>query len=132
MPQSGQPLEGPQAWAAKMAAILTRITNLENWQRIFSQSALQAPVISTHTRVFGSLYTPSATRPVLVLATVTVTANSQVNFDVGGSSVAEVSNAPSGMTIVVPCAFLVPAGATYELVATFGSPTLSSVTEYQL
>jgi hypothetical protein len=118
------------------ATILTADILRSDGRSSFLQGGLSTPPVFTNpARALGTVYTPNALHPTLVIANFFLVgtgpaSGAQAQVLVNGAAVANLfaSTAAAGATteVTIPATFLVPAGGTYELVAVTGSVALDT------
>lgn len=99
------------------------------------------------TRVLGTAYQPSTTRPTVVIVTMNMTAGSattsgvMINMDATANPTTEImrtdigqsaGTAPPTLASNVPLTFVVPPGYFYKIVNLGGSPPIVETVEYTL
>lgn len=86
------------------------------------------PVMSQPTRLVNTPYTPSATRPTLVVMSVIV--NGVIELDLTGFAVGRIGESSAGN--IIPITFLCPAGDAYAVNVISGAASISFTSEFTL
>lgn len=98
---------------------------------------------ASRTRVIGTAYQPSTTRPTLVIATFALNPTSTAEYEVGvlmdsgnppATQIAAAAVTAGSVAVngLIPVTFLVPASFYYEFSTVLGSPSIASTFEYTL
>jgi hypothetical protein len=115
-------LTGSSAGTENTTAALSG-THSPQWQQLFAGNNASYNNVAG-SRALSTNYTNSSGRPILVLGQLTLPSGSNVQIFVNGSEISAM-NFSNTTTIYPPFVFVVPAGQTYNITNSGGSPTIS-------